>query len=355
MIYDIFYISQDIVDAESWKDFSTRFPSAQKLNNVQSIEDIKKKSFTKFFWVVWDDLVVDNNFLFDYRVPKYDEQYIHVWKNGNFYDGIFLFPKGRDVTSQEFKKRFFIADKKEIDVVASIPKPYDIIFISYNEPNAEKNYELLKMRFPRAKRVHGVTGIINAHKQAANISSTDMFWVVDGDAIVEEKFNFSVPQIATYDSYNKSTVSIWLSRNPINDLIYGYGGVKLLPKSLTLKINPNVVDMTTSISDKIKVMNEVSNLTAFNTDPFNTWKSAFRECVKLSSKIIDKNYNESTEDRLRIWCTKGSDNEFGKYALQGARAGADYGESNIDNKDALAKINDFDWLYSRFKEEQQQN
>jgi phosphoribosylpyrophosphate synthetase len=32
----------------------------------------------------------------------------------------------------------------------------------------------------------------------------------------------------------------------------------------------------------------VSNITAFNTDPYSTWKSAFRECVKLSSKIIDR-------------------------------------------------------------------
>ena len=31
---------------------------------------------------------------------------------------------------------------------------------------------------------------------------------------------------------------------------------------------------------------QVSNITAFNTDPFNTWRSAFRECTKLASAII---------------------------------------------------------------------
>lgn len=44
---------------------------------------------------------------------------------------------------------------------------YDIVFISYNEPNAEKNWESLKQRFPSAKRVDGVKGIHEAHKKAA--------------------------------------------------------------------------------------------------------------------------------------------------------------------------------------------
>ena len=43
----------------------------------------------------------------------------------------------------------------------------------------------------------------------------------------------------------------------------------------------------TSIRNKFRAMPEVSNTTNFNTSPFETWKSAFRECCKLSSKIID--------------------------------------------------------------------
>ena len=34
----------------------------------------------------------------------------------------------------------------------------DIIFLSYDEPNAEKNYADLLSKFPWAKRVHGVEG-----------------------------------------------------------------------------------------------------------------------------------------------------------------------------------------------------
>lgn len=355
MIYDIFYVSQSLVDEDSWKEFSVRFPSAQKISFVKSIEDIKKKSFTKFFWIVWDDLIVSKDFIFDYRVSEYDESYIHVFKNGKFYDGVCLFPKSRTVTAKEFNSRFFIADKKEIDITATSPKPFDIIFMSYKEPNAEENYEKLKSRFPRVKRIHGVTGIANAHIAAANISSTDLFWVVDGDAVIVDDFNFEVDQIPQYDSHNRTMVKVWHSKNPINDLEYGYGGVKLLPKKLTLDLDKSKIDITTSISSNFCVVPEVSNYTMFNTDPFSTWKSAFRECAKLGSRSIDRNYQQETDERIIAWCYKGKEAEFGEYAIDGAKAGTRYGRKYIGLIHELEKINDFDWLYEQFKTRQIQN
>ena len=218
---------------------------------------------------------------------------------------------------------------------------YDIVFISWQEPNADEVYAKLKEKFPMAKRVHGVKGIHNAHIAAAKKCFTKMFWVVDGDAIIKDDFDFSYE----VDEYNVDTVHVWRCENPVNDLVYGYGGVKLLPRSLTLKMNTETVDMTTSISDNFKAMDQVSNITAFNTDPFNTWKSAFRECAKLSSKIIDRQKNEETQKRLETWCTVGEDRPYGSYALAGARAGREFGISNSSN---LQLINDFDWLKEQF-------
>ena len=74
--------------------------------------------------------------------------------------------------------------------------------------------------------------------------------------------------------------------------------------------------MTTSISGKFKAISQLSNITAFNTDPFNTWKGAFRECVKLSSLVIDRQKDEETFKRLNTWCTRGKTKPFGKYAIQ---------------------------------------
>ena len=171
-----------------------------------------------------------------------------------------------------------------------------------------------------------------------------MFWVVDGDAVIENNFVFD------YEVPHKDldAVHVWRSRNPINELEYGYGGVKLLPKRLTMNMNPNRVDMTTSISNRFRAMYDVSNITVFNTDPFNTWKSAFRECVKLSSKVIDRQEDKETEKRLLIWCTVGDDKPYGEYAIAGALAGRVYGTDNRGNSDALRMINNFEWLRLAF-------
>ena len=223
---------------------------------------------------------------------------------------------------------------------------YDIIFISYHEPNAEENFKNLYERFnkvgfygERVKRVTNVKGIHNAHVEAAKKSSTDYFFVVDGDAVIVDDFNFD------YVTKDKDMVHVYRCMNPINDLVYGYGGVKLFPTWLAQNMDTNTNDMTTSISKDFKVMQQISNITAFNTDPFNTWKSAFRECAKLSSKTIDRQKEEETNERLKTWTTVGHDRQYGEYALAGATAGMEFG---LSRRADLRLINNFEWLKEQF-------
>jgi hypothetical protein len=212
---------------------------------------------------------------------------------------------------------------------------YDIIFISYKEPYADENFFRLKDRFPLAKRVNGIKGIHNAHIAAAKKSFTKMFWVVDADAVILNDFNFDY-EVPDWDL---DAVHVWRSLNPVNNLSYGYGGVKLLPKKLTAELNTNTIDMTTNISSKFNLIDVISNITAFNTDAYSTWRSAFRECCKL----VVTNNPESLE-RLRVWCILNDNAEYGFYAYLGALSGKQYGEKNASNPEALSKINDFTWL-----------
>ena len=225
---------------------------------------------------------------------------------------------------------------------------YDIVFISYKEPNAEENFSDLYEKFntvtmfgDRVKRVKDVKGIHNAHVAAANKVSTSYFYIVDGDAVIVDDFKFD------YTTDDEDFVHVYRSINPINDLVYGYGGVKLFPTNLTKNMDTTTTDMTTSISKNFKIINEVANITAFNTDPFNTWKSAFRECAKLSSKTIRRQKNEETESRLKTWTTVGHDRPFGDYAMAGATAGMEFGLSGGSD---LGLINDFEWLRKKFNE-----
>ena len=204
----------------------------------------------------------------------------------------------------------------------------------------DERYKRLLERYPNTKRIHGVKGIHQAHIAAAKKCSTKMFWVIDGDADLLPEFNLD-HKVSEYDL---DCVHVWRSRNPINDLVYGYGGVKLLPRRLTMNVDVNSSDMTTSISDRFKAMPDVSNVTCFNTDEFSTWKSAFRECAKLSSKTINRQEEGETNERLKIWTTK-ANGRFCEFAIRGANAGMEFGLS--DGVD-LRLINDFDWLRQRF-------
>jgi hypothetical protein len=218
---------------------------------------------------------------------------------------------------------------------------YDIVFISYDESSADENYTALKTRFPMTKRVHGVKGIHHAHIAAAKKCFTKMFWIVDADAIIMDVFNFDY----VVPDHQLDHVHVWRSQNPVNDLVYGYGGVKLFPRQMTINMDTSKTDMTTSISSKFIAVEETANITAFNTDAFSTWRSAFRECAKLSSKTILRQNDEETGYRLSTWCTKGSERSFGDYAIAGAIAGREFGISNIND---VSLINNFEWLKEQF-------
>jgi len=222
---------------------------------------------------------------------------------------------------------------------------YDVVFISYEESNADANWQRLISKFPAARRLHGIQGIHQAHIAAANLVATDMFYVVDGDAAIEADFQFDhgVPD------HQLDHVHVFRARNPINDLIYGYGAIKLLPTAEVKRLLDRDFkpDMTSSINRKYKIVHQLSNVTAFNTDPYNTWRSAFRECAKLASGVIDGQINTETQQRLETWCTVGSGRDYGHWCLLGAQAGRKFG---LDSRgtDQLMRINDWVWLREQY-------
>lgn len=321
-------------------------------------QEAAAKTHTGYFWAISSDIQINRKFDRAFYVDKFHKSYFHVWPKTNPHTGYIhefggltlvpaeaikaLSPDENKLRKMNFKYKKPMKDEES--PAADIP--YDIVFLSYNEPFADENYAKLRERFPLAKRVHGVKGIFNAHKRAAELADTNMFYVVDADAILIDEFQFEYfPSV-----WDQETVHVWKSQNPINDLVYGYGGLKLFPTRLLRNAKDWHIDFTTSVSDKFKSMPIAANYTAFNTDPFNTWKSAFRECVKLSSSVIRRTNQDETKERLEIWCSRGEDRDFGSYAIAGATEGRNYGLKYYDNSDELNKINDFDWLKEMFEQ-----
>ena len=228
----------------------------------------------------------------------------------------------------------------------------DVIQISYYEETDDEHFELLKLHAPHAKRIQGVKGIFEAHKAAAEIAETNNFYVVDADAIIEEDFSFEFrpdPRKLQYGHIPENEcVYVWRSRNPINDLVYGYGGAKLFPRKAVREAQFWNIDMTTTLGCTFVPKFEISNITAFNTNPFETWKSAFRECTKLASSIIPNGDNIDNIYRLDAWCNRGKDRPYGEYCITGAQQGREFGTHYKNDWQSLKLINNFEWLREQF-------
>jgi hypothetical protein len=207
----------------------------------------------------------------------------------------------------------------------------DVVFLSYDEPNADQHYADLCNKVPWAKRIHGVKGSDAAHKAAAEASETEWVITVDADNIVDNKF-FNLG----FDPDNKDIqVYSWLARNRINGLLYGNGGLKIWRKDFIL----NMKSHEASDSDRAQVdfcweagykqFAECYSETVITGSPFQAWRAGFREGVKMTlldgvrvpaDEIRERVWWHNLH-RLKVWSTVGAHEENGLYAVYGARLG----------------------------------
>jgi len=234
---------------------------------------------------------------------------------------------------------------------------FDIIFISYDEPNADVHYADLCDKAPWAKRVHGVKGSDHAHKAAANLSDTDWLITVDADNIVDPAFfdldlDMSDPKIQVYG---------WCGKNKINGLRYGNGGIKIWKKEFILGMQTHEA----STSDRAQVdfcwEDGYRNFPVVYSDsiitgsPFQAWRAGFREGVKMTLKDGIKVPPMELQDhiwwhnihRLRMWSTVGAHEEHGLYAIHGARLGT--WMTNCTDWDYV-QVRDFEILKNIYQE-----
>lgn len=228
-----------------------------------------------------------------------------------------------------------------------VKPPFDVIFISYDEPNAEENFERLREFVPNAKRVHGVKGIANAWVAAGKLAETSHFFSVDGDIFIKDSFAW---EIQDFEGPSDQRVHVYRSENAVNGLIYGYGSVHLFPTTLVREFKKlDVLDFTLSVATKgFKIQPEVASITHFNTSSYASWKSGFREAAKLASgnnAYAGTVPDERSMKRLSVWCSVGADVEFGKECILGARMGAIYGFTHKE----IHNIGDFSWFQNEFE------
>jgi len=209
----------------------------------------------------------------------------------------------------------------------------DIIFLSYDEPNADKNYADLLTKVPWAKRVHGVKGSDAAHKACAELSETDRFVTVDGDNTIDQKF---LDQVVDIEGKENCVIS-WCGKNVINGLMYGNGGLKCWPKEYVLNMRTHENAEENNIHAKVDFcwdaqylqMKDCFSTTHNNATAWQAWRAGFREGVKLAldrgeripvDEFFTRNHYKNLH-MLYVWLMVGADVDNGQWAILGAREG----------------------------------
>jgi hypothetical protein len=235
----------------------------------------------------------------------------------------------------------------------------DIVFLSYDEPNAEKNYADLCSKLPWAKRVHGVKGSDAAHKACAALSETEYFVTVDADNIIDPKFlelEIDLDQLGLTSEH----VFSWCGKVHVNHLMYGNGGLKMWTRKFVNEMrtheNSDPSDTKGLVEfcfDERYYQFDTNYSESFtNATPFQAWRAGFREGVKMSldqgARVKDlqhvwwQNYQ-----RLLVWCNVGADVENGLWSIYGAREGAYL--TNCTDWD-YSNVRDFDYLTNQWEE-----
>ncbi len=127
------------------------------------------------------------------------------------------------------------------------------------------------------------------------------------------------------------------ARNPINGLVYGYGGLKLVRRSHLRQLRP-AVDVLAGLPGKTEFTPALAGTTRIDQSPYHAWKAGFRECAMLSRGSEYGMNPARARSRINAWlhdCT----GPLAKPAMIGAAAGIAFA-ATAAGQDGMEAIND---------------
>jgi hypothetical protein len=215
----------------------------------------------------------------------------------------------------------------------------DIVFISNGETNAEDNWTMLESRIigletNKLHRVDRVNGRAAAYHAAAEASTTPWFFAVFGKLAIDFDFDWAWQP----DRMQEAKHYIFHARNPVNGLVYGHQAMIAYNRQLVLD-NPGVgLDFT--LDSPHEVVPILSGVAYYDTSAWSTWRTAFRECIKLKASLPDV----ESEYRLSKWLDVASDEADPKWSRFGAEDAVDYYNEVNGDFAALKKSYEWEWL-----------
>lgn len=406
-MYDMFFIGN--IKSENYKKLIEKFPQTQL---AKSHAEAAQLSATDLFWLIPDDVIITDRFQFNYEPDDWSLEIIHVFKNGinGQFDGVALFPKNSNPTAKELNYRFY-ASKKEVNVVASNPIPFE----KYNF----KNY--------------------NEYLYALKNSNTDSFWFIPDDVEIAEDFSFTeyydrsinhtflngnhTDGIVLFSKNSPVTEKEFLSRNylqkkewPIvasfpkkyerfkiddyqdyldakqktkTNMFYGipsnvkvndsfkfdiyfsynnnfdnnithvflngsqYNGIALFSKNNNL--TENEINYKFYIEKKewpvVASVPDNVNYNILINDAFSAWAAGFIETTKLAGDLHSNGkLNVEVKNQININCSEIKNIPFAEFYIVGSKQGKNFGLENLGEPENLLKINDQLWLKDQFSQ-----
>jgi len=325
---DEFKKQWDIALLEWYKDVNWHYPGVPRLSwpvLTTTSEDIT----TELKQYKFDAPYVWLNESVDFHPPLWNKRAFYSFNDAG---SISIAP--RDVQahlqSQIYDYPYIIKQK----TAYLTPNMLDIIYISNGEPEAERWHTHLAQTCGRTvKRVIDVDGRSQAYKAAAELSTTPWFFAVFAKLEVNPKFDWAWQP----DWLQEPKHYIFNSRNPVNGLEYGHMGVIAYNKKLVLATDNPGLDFT--LSKAHAVVPRLSAVAHYNTTPELTWRTAFREVLKLSDDVAKTGSVESTY-RMDIWLTV-ADGAYAEFSLLGAADAVDY--YNKVNGDYTELMRSYEW------------
>ncbi len=211
--------------------------------------------------------------------------------------------------------------------------PLDVVYVSNGEKNADLNWNRLLELCPRAKRIDGVNGRAQAYKACAEASDTEWFLNVFAKCWVHDDFDFDWQP----DYLQNNKHYIFDAHNPVTGLTYGHMGIIAYHKQLVLDCKTWGLDFTLSMPHgSVPVTASTAD---YATTPYETWRTAFREVVKLSQQ-----QDPQSRYRANAWLTVGN-GDLGEWSMRGAHDGVVFATSGTDLQLSFEWV----WLKEHFQ------
>lgn len=295
------------------------FPKAEALPNI-------------FKWkFLYDDIDLSS---FDWSWhPSEFEPYTHVF-GSKYY-------RAEEMPCIEYVGK--IEQKKyRNELFVNFKKPVDIVFMSNGEVCEQTHYDRLCSIVERdVKWVRGVNGRDRAIKRCAEISDTEWVIVFPAKLWVNENFPFDWQPNRAIDKKHY----IFYASNPVNGLCYGH----MAPVAYNCEIVKNTTDYTLDFTMRGShdIIPFAAGVARWNVSPLITWRTAFREVIKLKRSTDDGDME--AKERLTVWLTI-AHGDFSDWSIRGGKDAINYYEQVSGCLDKLKLSFSWEWLDSYAKQ-----